>query len=43
LLKKIIEKDSQCIESIPPKKNQKQKTDQPRKALGLAFGYDIID
>ena len=43
LLKKIVEEDSQGVESVAPKKNQKQKPNQPRKAIRLALGNNIVD
>jgi hypothetical protein len=43
LLKKIVEEDSHGVESVAPKKNQKQKPNQPGKAIRLALGNNIID
>jgi len=43
LLKKVVEEDSHGVESVSPKKNQKQKPDQPRKAIRLALSNNFVD
>jgi hypothetical protein len=43
LLKKIIEEDSESIQPVAAEKNDKEKSDQPRKPVSLPFGDDIID
>ena len=34
---------SDGVESVAPKKNQKQKPNQPGKAIRLALGNDVVD
>ena len=43
LLKEIVQKNSECIEAIAAKKDEKEKSDQPRQPLSLAFGNDVIN
>ncbi len=43
LLKEIVEEDSKGIQPIATEKNEKEKSDQPRQPLSLAFGNDVID